>query len=287
MTIPLDKSRIIISNENEPNAFNKIDFPLEKKSLFNKAKGKLNLIIHYVTSMQSLERLCATTGAATAGSPMTATATVIPVNPAVTSSSLSAANSPSTTTSSPGDGHLNRARSSSVSVHSNVSNTSTASVNDPPLPPGWEQRFDQNGRIYYVDHVNKRTTWIRPRPPGSTSAQAGQEQSGSTSGSATTGSTSAVNGTASGNAAAQDNAGLMPRHHISDDVNPPADDSTVTSSSSAAAISDPSNPDGRGYHSLLNYLMLLLYHRHLYCITIISISITRLLILLNSQITVC
>ncbi|XP_036388948.1 itchy E3 ubiquitin protein ligase b [Megalops cyprinoides] len=33
-----------------------------------------------------------------------------------------------------------------------------------PLPPGWEQRVDQNGRVYFVDHVEKRTTWDRPEP---------------------------------------------------------------------------------------------------------------------------
>ncbi|KAA0193841.1 E3 ubiquitin-protein ligase [Fasciolopsis buskii] len=31
-----------------------------------------------------------------------------------------------------------------------------------PLPPGWDERVDQNGRVYYVDHVNKRTQWDRP-----------------------------------------------------------------------------------------------------------------------------
>uniref|UniRef100_A0A8C6Q1C0 E3 ubiquitin-protein ligase n=1 Tax=Nothobranchius furzeri TaxID=105023 RepID=A0A8C6Q1C0_NOTFU len=51
------------------------------------------------------------------------------------------------------------------------------SVSSGPLPPGfvlinmlqmslsccrWEQRVDQNGRLYYVDHVEKRTTWERP-----------------------------------------------------------------------------------------------------------------------------
>uniref|UniRef100_A0A667YCE6 E3 ubiquitin-protein ligase n=1 Tax=Myripristis murdjan TaxID=586833 RepID=A0A667YCE6_9TELE len=41
----------------------------------------------------------------------------------------------------------------------------------PPTPrrptssPGqWEQRVDQNGRLYFVDHVEKRTTWERPEP---------------------------------------------------------------------------------------------------------------------------
>ncbi|TRY98607.1 hypothetical protein DNTS_005287 [Danionella cerebrum] len=33
-----------------------------------------------------------------------------------------------------------------------------------PLPPGWEQRVDQNGRLYFVDHVEKKTTWERPEP---------------------------------------------------------------------------------------------------------------------------
>uniref|UniRef100_A0A4W6EAN4 E3 ubiquitin-protein ligase n=1 Tax=Lates calcarifer TaxID=8187 RepID=A0A4W6EAN4_LATCA len=37
-------------------------------------------------------------------------------------------------------------------------------INNGPLPPGWEQRVDQNGRVYYVDHIEKRTTWERPEP---------------------------------------------------------------------------------------------------------------------------
>ncbi|XP_058499152.1 itchy E3 ubiquitin protein ligase b [Solea solea] len=37
-------------------------------------------------------------------------------------------------------------------------------ANTGPLPPGWEQRVDHNGRMYFVDHVEKRTTWERPEP---------------------------------------------------------------------------------------------------------------------------
>ncbi|XP_014895555.1 itchy E3 ubiquitin protein ligase a [Poecilia latipinna] len=37
-------------------------------------------------------------------------------------------------------------------------------ISNTPLPPGWEQRVDQNGRVYYVDHIEKRTTWDRPEP---------------------------------------------------------------------------------------------------------------------------
>ncbi|KAJ8265636.1 hypothetical protein COCON_G00147350 [Conger conger] len=37
-------------------------------------------------------------------------------------------------------------------------------VNTGPMPPGWEQRVDHNGRMYFVDHIEKRTTWDRPEP---------------------------------------------------------------------------------------------------------------------------
>uniref|UniRef100_A0A8C9V6Z3 E3 ubiquitin-protein ligase n=1 Tax=Scleropages formosus TaxID=113540 RepID=A0A8C9V6Z3_SCLFO len=31
-----------------------------------------------------------------------------------------------------------------------------------PLPTGWERRVDPMGRIYYVDHITRTTTWQRP-----------------------------------------------------------------------------------------------------------------------------
>lgn len=31
-----------------------------------------------------------------------------------------------------------------------------------PLPPGWEQKCDPNGRIYFVNHNTKTTHWDRP-----------------------------------------------------------------------------------------------------------------------------
>ncbi|XP_047432498.1 E3 ubiquitin-protein ligase HECW2 [Mugil cephalus] len=34
-----------------------------------------------------------------------------------------------------------------------------------PLPPNWEARIDSHGRIFYVDHVNRTTTWQRPTAP--------------------------------------------------------------------------------------------------------------------------
>ncbi|XP_070210809.1 E3 ubiquitin-protein ligase HECW2-like isoform X3 [Littorina saxatilis] len=34
---------------------------------------------------------------------------------------------------------------------------------DDPLPSGWEARVDSHGRIFYIDHVNRTTTWQRPQ----------------------------------------------------------------------------------------------------------------------------
>ena len=31
------------------------------------------------------------------------------------------------------------------------------------LPDGWEAARDIDGKVYYIDHHNKRTTWIDPR----------------------------------------------------------------------------------------------------------------------------
>ncbi|CAM9819599.1 unnamed protein product [Choristocarpus tenellus] len=34
---------------------------------------------------------------------------------------------------------------------------------DEPLPSGWAEERDSDGRVYYVDHSTKTTTWTRPR----------------------------------------------------------------------------------------------------------------------------
>ncbi|XP_017484457.1 PREDICTED: E3 ubiquitin-protein ligase HECW2-like [Rhagoletis zephyria] len=33
---------------------------------------------------------------------------------------------------------------------------------DEPLPPNWEARLDAHGRLFYIDHSNRTTTWARP-----------------------------------------------------------------------------------------------------------------------------
>ncbi|XP_061389839.1 E3 ubiquitin-protein ligase Su(dx) [Musca vetustissima] len=39
-----------------------------------------------------------------------------------------------------------------------------AQADDEPLPAGWEIRFDQYGRRYYVDHNTRSTYWEKPTP---------------------------------------------------------------------------------------------------------------------------
>lgn len=53
----------------------------------------------------------------------------------------------------------------------------TANGSDPTLPRGWTSQVAPNGRMFFIDHVNKQTTWIDPRsgmpssPPNQRNAQ--------------------------------------------------------------------------------------------------------------------
>ncbi|CAJ0941277.1 unnamed protein product, partial [Mesorhabditis belari] len=43
------------------------------------------------------------------------------------------------------------------------STSSNTSLPTPPeLPPGWEARVDRYGRVFYIDHTTKQTTWRKP-----------------------------------------------------------------------------------------------------------------------------
>ena len=35
--------------------------------------------------------------------------------------------------------------------------------NEPALPPGWDFSYSDKGRMFFIDHVSKKTTWIDPR----------------------------------------------------------------------------------------------------------------------------
>jgi len=128
VNIPLNNSRIIISNEDHPNARNQIDFNLERKTFLSKVKGKLTLSIHFISSVQAYENELNHSV----------------LTPAMQNMSLTP-NTPTVNTPS-----------------STEPNSITSPESGGGLPEGWEQRSDQNGRVYYIDHITRRTTWIRP-----------------------------------------------------------------------------------------------------------------------------
>lgn len=52
--------------------------------------------------------------------------------------------------------------SSSNSRPQSPSISQNSSENIADLPPGWEKRYTPDKRVYYLDHINKRTTWDHP-----------------------------------------------------------------------------------------------------------------------------
>jgi E3 ubiquitin-protein ligase NEDD4 len=50
----------------------------------------------------------------------------------------------------------------STSENATTATTTAPSTESNGLPPGWEERKDAMGRVYYVDHNTKQTSWDRP-----------------------------------------------------------------------------------------------------------------------------
>ncbi|KAF0759348.1 hypothetical protein AaE_003716 [Aphanomyces astaci] len=48
-------------------------------------------------------------------------------------------------------------------VNHDTKETSWTPPSSLPLPPGWEELRDAQGRVYFVDHATRTTTWIDPR----------------------------------------------------------------------------------------------------------------------------
>lgn len=61
-----------------------------------------------------------------------------------------------------------------VPLNSAVSTYGINNTSVEPLPPGWEERQDANGRTYYLNHVERTTQWQRPTAtdPGTTDLNA-------------------------------------------------------------------------------------------------------------------
>jgi len=52
-----------------------------------------------------------------------------------------------------------------TSLASRASAAAAANISDDlgPLPSGWQMSRTENERVFFIDHINKRTTWVDPR----------------------------------------------------------------------------------------------------------------------------
>lgn len=200
----------------------------------------MNLIIHFVSSVQSLENILAAESpnqSSATASAVSAQNSAYPTDPVSSglpsttgvsslSSSLASINVNSNDTSNAAVAAATTATDqpviptipqsvSIVSLNNNHPSPVTI-INNTPLPHGWEQRFDQNGRIYYIDHITKTTTWNRPTA-GRTSSTT-PNPTGLTRNRSNNGSTSRGEQNGHSNRTDDSNLGLMNRHHISDDA---------------------------------------------------------------------
>lgn len=57
---------------------------------------------------------------------------------------------------------LNEVGASGPTNTENSQSVPSENPNVEPLPPGWEERKDQQGRTYYVNHNSRTTQWARP-----------------------------------------------------------------------------------------------------------------------------
>ncbi|KAG0700134.1 hypothetical protein DFH29DRAFT_933710 [Suillus ampliporus] len=55
-----------------------------------------------------------------------------------------------------------------------ISASTSANANMGPLPSGWEMRLTSTGRVYFVDHNTRTTTWDDPRLPSNLDSNAPQ-----------------------------------------------------------------------------------------------------------------
>ena len=235
-------------------------------------KGKLNVIVHFVSSLQSVETILAAESGSTSGthhhqqasnaSSTNDNGSAVSLSSSMASININNNNTSESTQAQASSSSTNNEQSVIPSIPSSVSIASLNSnhqspvsiVHNTPLPPGWEQRMDQNGRIYYIDHINKTTTWIRPntRSTNTTSnnlsSSARNRQSNDTR--------SELNGRANSNE--ETNIGITNRHHIGEDSrssnenNHPLDDlvgpvngtsnETSTNGASAGSSAPPAAP---------------------------------------------
>ncbi|XP_058824784.1 E3 ubiquitin-protein ligase Nedd-4-like isoform X3 [Topomyia yanbarensis] len=74
------------------------------------------------------------------------------------------------------------------------------------LPPGWTMQFAANGRLFFIDHISKKTSWVDPRTGVASSIPSASLNNNSAVGA----SIGAAGGVASPNARQEDELGSLP-----------------------------------------------------------------------------
>ncbi|XP_055370851.1 E3 ubiquitin-protein ligase HECW2 isoform X1 [Condylostylus longicornis] len=69
--------------------------------------------------------------------------------------------------------HISSARLPSIPERSAGISRGILPDTEDPLPPAWEARMDSHGRIFYIDHTTRTTSWQRPGSTGPASGLAG------------------------------------------------------------------------------------------------------------------
>ncbi|XP_058446640.1 E3 ubiquitin-protein ligase Nedd-4-like isoform X3 [Malaya genurostris] len=77
------------------------------------------------------------------------------------------------------------------------------------LPPGWTMQFAANGRLFFIDHISKKTSWVDPRTGVASSIPGALLNSNSSVGGGAT-SAGAAGGVGSPNARQEDELGPLP-----------------------------------------------------------------------------
>ncbi|XP_052891588.1 E3 ubiquitin-protein ligase Nedd-4 isoform X3 [Anopheles moucheti] len=86
--------------------------------------------------------------------------------------------------------------------------TATNAPNATGLPPGWAVQVASNGRLFFIDHINKTTSWVDPRTGlASPIPSAANDSSGNASNVGSTGGASGSRGDAR---SSDDNLGSLP-----------------------------------------------------------------------------
>ena len=94
-------------------------------------------------------------------SPSTTDTTTTPAPTATSSSSPTIPTSPTIAQTGPASGVSGGGGGGGASTQESLSANSAAG-SEGPLPPGWEERRDTRGRVYFVDHNTRTTSWRRP-----------------------------------------------------------------------------------------------------------------------------